>query len=270
MILEWLESIATPCPPALRAMGYGTEIVAIGARYRRCADAWAEHIARSRQAILTAIGKTKQKRTAIVMGSGRLIDVPLKELAQAFERVVLVDAVHPLIGRLRARAYKNVELLTADVTGTAEALHRLRPGDALPVPKRFELLHAHDVDLVVSLNILSQLGVLPVEWIERQQGPHAAAAAQTFARSLTRAHLDDLARCAATVCLIADVEWRHIRPDGTVAERGSSIYDVPVPPAAGEWVWPIAPAPEDHPTISEERRVIVAYDVGQPEPSSRA
>jgi hypothetical protein len=263
MLLEWLESLATPCPRDLRDLGYRTELIAIGARHRRCRTAWADHIAHSRRAVLDAMRLTKRRRTAVVLGSGRLLDVPLAELAREFERVVLVDALHPLVSRLRARRYANVELQVADITGTTAALHRLKPGDKLPAPQPLPLLEAPDVDFVVSLNLLSQLGVLPAEWIERRLGAKAASAAEVFAAALTRAHLDDLARCAAAVCLITDIELQYVGPDGATVERHSSVYDVAPPPSVAEWVWPIAPAPEDHPTISEQRRVIVAHNPGK-------
>lgn len=263
MILEWLESVATSCAKPVRDLGYRTELIAIGARHRRCRAAWAEHLARSRRAVETAIGRAAGRDTAMILGSGRLLDVPLTALAAAFRRVVLVDAVHPLSARLRAGRYPNVELWCEDVTGTIAALHRLTSRDALPSLDSFAPMHAVGVDLVVSLNLLSQLGVLAGDWIERRLGPAAAAAAEAFAAGLVRAHLDDLARCRAAVALIADVEWQHVGPDGSIVERESSIFGVAPPSAAEEWMWRIAPAPESDPVLSEMRRVIVAYDPGK-------
>ncbi|HEX9466489.1 MAG TPA: hypothetical protein VGB82_28160 [Alphaproteobacteria bacterium] len=263
MILEFLEWLATPCPADLRKLGYRTELIAIGARHRRCRAAWADHLARSRRAIETAINRAAARRTAIVLGSGRLLDVPLARLAKTFQRVVLVDAVHSLPARLQAMRHPNVDLCAADVTGVLAELRRLKPGDGLPPARSFAPIHAADVDLVVSLNLLSQLGVLPVEWIERRLGPGAETKAEAFAAALTRAHLDDLGRCRATVCLIADVEWRHVGPNGEIRERASSIHGVAPPTPAEDWIWPIAPAPEIDPLISEHRRVIVAYDPGK-------
>jgi hypothetical protein len=266
MIVEWLETLATPCPRPLRDMGYRRELVAIGARYRRCRAAWAEHLARSQRAVETAIARAPGRRTAVVIGSGRLLDVPLAALAAAFERVLLVDALHPLPTRFTAGRYGNVELVSADVTGTVDALHRLESGTPLPAPRPLALLQGDEVDFVVSMNIWSQIAVLPVEWIEQRLGPQAAAEAASFGAAVTRAHVEDLARCRAPVCLVADVEWRNVRPDGSIAEMGSSIHDLPVPPVVEEWIWPLAPAPENDPVLSEYRRVIVAYDPGNATP----
>jgi hypothetical protein len=262
MILEWLEYLATPMSPAVRDLRYAHELIAIGARHRRCRAAWAGHLARSRRAIITSIGRTRQRRTAIVIGSGRLLDVPLAELAYAFERVILVDVLHPLPMKWIARRHPNVELLTTDITGTIETLHASRAA-ILPPPQPFARLFAPDVDLVVSLNVVSQIGVLPVEWIEAQRGPQAADAAAAYAATLTRAHLDDLMRCTASVCMIADIEWQHVDRQGTEIERHSSVYDVAVPHIDEEWIWTMAPIPERDPNYSHLRRVIVSYDPGK-------
>ena len=263
MIREALEWLATPCPRFGRDLGYLGEAIAIGARYRRCRTAWAEHLACSRQAILDAARSASGRRTAVILGSGPLLDVPLAELSALFRSVILVDALHPLTARWQARRFGNVELVTADLTGALEALHGWRIDDKLPTPRSPSLLGREDVDFVVSLNLLSQLGVMPVEWIERHAGVPGPAIAAAYAAELTRAHLRDLAECRARVCLIADVEWWHQKPDGAIVERASSIYDVPPPPAAHDWIWSIAPAPESDPVLSEYRRVIVSLDPGK-------
>jgi hypothetical protein len=272
MILEWLEAILTPCARDRRDLGYRTELIAIGARYRRCRTAWADHLRRSRRAVETAIARTHGRDTAIILGSGRLLDVPLAALSAAFRCVVLVDALHPLPARILARRYPNVELRSHDITGTVAALHDLKPGGALPVPRPYPPLRGAGVDLVVSLNLLSQLGVLPGEWISRRLGPGVDGAggdtAEAFSAALARAHLDDLSRCRATVCLITDVERLYSGPDGTVLEREASVAGVALPPPAEAWMWPIAPAPESDPVVSETRRVVVVYDPGKAAPGA--
>ncbi len=263
MIREAVEWLATPCPRALRDLGYLGELIAIGARYRRCHRAWADHLQRSRQTILDAAETAPGRRTAIVLGSGMLLDVPLAELAARFRSVILVDALHPLAARWQMRRYRNATAIAADVTGTATELHRWRPGRSLPSPRSFAPIHAPEVDFVVSLNLLSQLGVLPGAWIERRFGPSAAGDAEAHSAVLTRFHLDDLARCRARVCLVADVEWWRQAADGTVVERGSSIDGLAEPAAVASWIWAIAPTPESDPLLSEFRRVIVARDPGK-------
>ncbi len=263
MIREALEWLLTPCARARRDLGYLSEAIAIGARHRRCHAAWAEHLTRSRRAILDAARRAPAHRCAVILGSGPLLDVPLAELAGMFRSVILVDALHPLTARWQARRHANVELVTADLSGVLEALHGWQAGETLPPPQPITLTQRDDIDLVVSLNLLSQLGVLPIEWIEKRAGPPGPAIAEAYAADLTRAHLRELARCRAEVCLIADVEWWHQEPDGTIVERASTIYEVPPPAAIEEWVWAIAPAPESDPRLSQYRRVIAAANPGK-------
>ncbi len=45
----------------------------------------------------------RQKRTAVVLGSGLLRDVPIEELSENFDTVVLVDLVHLASVRLWLR-----------------------------------------------------------------------------------------------------------------------------------------------------------------------
>ncbi|MSP50190.1 MAG: hypothetical protein EXQ95_12795 [Alphaproteobacteria bacterium] len=143
MIAEALAWLATPCPLHVRRLGLLSESIAISARHRRCRDAWAPHLAATRSAVLEAIERTPRRRTALVLGSGALLDLPLADLAAAFRRVVLVDLVHPWPARLRARAFANVTRVTDDVTGTLEAVAR----GELVRPRPFSRLDDPEVDL---------------------------------------------------------------------------------------------------------------------------
>ncbi|MGO8656138.1 hypothetical protein ACC771_10775, partial [Rhizobium ruizarguesonis] len=87
--------------------------VNLWSRAGRCAADWAEHEEMSRNAIRAAMADLRQKRTAVVLGSGLLRDVPIEELAKGFDTVVLVDLVHIASVRLwlSAKGYRNVRLI---------------------------------------------------------------------------------------------------------------------------------------------------------------
>jgi hypothetical protein len=255
MIAEALAWLATPCPLYVRRLGLLTESIAISARHRRCRTAWAPHLSATREAVLDAVARTPRRRTALVMGSGALLDLPLAELAAAFRRVVLVDLVHPWAARLKARAFTHVTLVTDDVSGTLEGVAK---GELTP-PRPFPLLADPEIDLVVSLNLLSQLPVTPVRRLDgRVDGPALAAAAQ----ELVRSHLADLDRSRAATLLVSDVERVLIGGDGREIERESLIADLPEPAKDREWWWDIAPAPEADPVNAERRRVIARFVPG--------
>lgn len=118
MLADLIRLVAMPAPLDHRRVGCVSDSVRLASRSRRCRAAWAPHLAATREAILASAATAGRRRTAIVLGSGLLDDVPLAELAAGFERVVLVDAVHPWSARRSARRFSNVERLTADLSGS--------------------------------------------------------------------------------------------------------------------------------------------------------
>ena len=255
MIGEALAWLLTPCPLDVRRLGLLAESIAISARHRRCRAAWAPHLAETRAAVLDAIARTPRRRKVLVLGSGALFDLPLADLAAAFDRVMLIDLVHPWRARLRTRSFANVTLVTDDVTGILEAAAR----GELVRPRPFPLIDDPEVDLAVSLNLLSQLPVVPVRRLDGRVEPAALAAA---AQAVVGSHLADLGRSGAATLLVSDVERVVVDPDGRVIERTSLIADLPEPAADRERWWDIAPAPEVDPMSSERRRVIARFVPG--------
>ena len=98
--LMWdrIRYLATPVPRYLRDMGYVRGLKRLDARGRRCEAAWAPHVVRSRSLILEAADRCGQSGKALVLGSGPLFDVPVKELSERFREVVLVEPVASVEG----------------------------------------------------------------------------------------------------------------------------------------------------------------------------
>src|SRR3989442_1151780 len=122
MLLEWLDRCLLRVPLHLREMGYLHELHGIRRRWRQARRAWEPHCRHTADVILAAIQRCNKRRKAVVLGSGFLHDVPLPQLSEAFERVVLVDLLHPLAARWQARRHRNVQFLAADVSATAEGV----------------------------------------------------------------------------------------------------------------------------------------------------
>lgn len=261
MLAELLEYALTPCPRYVRRMGYLYEAVAIRARAARCRAAWAPHQERTRAVLRAAVGRCPRRRKAVVLGSGLLLDVPLDELAAVFREVVLVDVVHPLGTGWRRRRFANVRTVAADVTGVAEAVLAAARDPAAPLPRAEPTLFCDDgdVDLVASVNLLSQLPYRPATYLTRA-GVHPAEAVDAFARDLVAAHLDYLRRVPGVAALVADVEELTVDTKGAVAAREDTLYGVPPPHGDEEWVWELAPRPEAHRHFSYHRRVVAVLD----------
>lgn len=160
MLAEMLLYRLTRAEPWAEAMGYREGAVRLWSRAGRCARAWKPHLDRSRAAILAGAEACARRRTALILGSGVLADVPLRELSRLFEKVVLVDVVHLPTIRWRARRLGNVDCEAIDLSGVAAGLARSveRPW---PAPVSRYGLDDPSVDYVVSLNLVSQLPLAP-------------------------------------------------------------------------------------------------------------
>ena len=253
MLAELAEYLITPCPPCARRLGYLREAVAIRARARRCRAAWAGHLDNCRAAILAAARACPVRGTALVLGSGALLDIPAQELADLFDRVVLADLVHPLGTRVKVRKLAGVRLETVDLTGVlAEVVQ-----DRLPERTPVEPPSGLQPDLTVSANILSQLPLIPVKRLAAT-GKYRPEELEAFARGLLEEHLALLHRLTGTTCLITDTAWL----DGDKVT--DPLHGISLNAPTRTWTWNIAPRPEIRPDRD------VAHQVGvfirQPRP----
>ncbi len=222
MLAELIEYCLTPCTPEARRLGYLREAVAIRARASRCRAAWRPHLERSRAFIMQAALQCHGHGTALVIGSGALLDIPLAELSGMFDRVLLADIVHPLSARWQARRFANARLVTVDVTGLAKHLVA-NPSDfgAFATKTSPSFFLEERPDFTVSANILSQLPLLPLARL-KQTGCAPDELALVRSRILT-GHLEWLNRLPGLVSLITDTQWRI----GAAAENPLSALDAP-------------------------------------------
>ncbi len=272
MLVEWLQYLATPCPKHLRAMGYPQEIIATQARYRRCREAWRPHLENTKAFILESAAAAKGDRTAVVLGSGMLLDVPLAELSQRFEQVILVDILHLPWVKFRARRYPNVGFQELDVTGVCEMLFEQvtqpQSGQGAfadlpaicpePLPRRLGL---SSIDFLASVNLLSQLPIRPRAYLEKSGSSRSEQDLEAFSNKLIAGHLSLLKQSAEEICLVADLERMICDSDGTIVDRetalsaqGVSAQELGKP--GMEWNWDISPRPESY------KEYDVCYRVG--------
>lgn len=251
MILEALNYAATW---PLTSAGHRPCIrssVNLWSRAHRCAGDWHAHEENSKAAVLAAMAKCRQRRTAVVLGSGLLRDVPIIELSRAFDTVVLVDLVHLASVRawLGVKRLKNVRLIERDLSGYED----LRAGGE-PDPLGF-LRQVPYLDFVVSANLLSQIGLGAKRRLEKEGG--GGMPADTLPR-LIRAHLDGLAALPVQACLLTDVAYEVIDRTGRLHEHVDLLQGVTVPPHQAEWDWPVAPLGEESRDYRIVHKVIAA------------
>jgi len=254
MLRDLLTSLLTPCSPFVRRMGYLGEAIETRGRSRRNAVAWKPHLDNTRKFVLSCAEKCLNRDRAIILGSGLLLDVPLTELAAMFREVVLMDVVCLPEARKRIGQYTNVGFIEHDVTGIAEVLfqngQRGLPG--LPEPKQDLSADIKDGSLVVSLNILSQLWVVPrvyaSQWL---RGPDEYAVDEWCGNTVT-SHYAALRSLSCDVCLVADHAFVKRDTTGNVISQGSTVYGLELPRPDASWTWNIAPIDEGSRSFSKE------------------
>jgi hypothetical protein len=220
--LVYLRSLAATPPGYRRYLG---EAVGLWARGVRQNDAWIPHIAETRDLIDTTIDEISPRRRVAVLGSGPLFDVPVESLARTFSTVILIDRAHLSTIERRTRRYDNIHLEWRDLSSATT-----------PDPLGF-LAQVPELDWVISVNLLSQLGRSAPEGKER---------------SVVEKHLSALAALPCPATLITDIDYRVVDKSGMIREEEDLMHGRAMPRPDVTWKWEVAPFGEES---SETRRV---------------
>lgn len=217
MLKEFLTHLFTFTSRHVKEMGYLHELIAISARYKRCRRAWQPHLDASKDFILKAVHSCPHHKKAVILGSGLLLDIPLAELSEAFEEVLLVDIVHLPATKRKASRYPNVFILNADITGAAHAVYKTRRITPIETTTGFPGCDSK-TSLLISANLLSQLSLCPASFLIEKCHVNEIDV-QKWEKNLVKDHLKRLANLACTVCLLTD---RSI----SCKDKNGKIYDV--------------------------------------------
>ncbi|HAR45033.1 MAG: hypothetical protein A2X56_04310 [Nitrospirae bacterium GWC2_57_13] len=267
MLHEFLTSLTTPCPTHLRALGYLYEAIALRGRYRRNRAAWQPHLDNSRRFVLAAAERCSDKGNIVILGSGLLLDVPLAELSALFREVVLMDVICLPEVRRQIRKYDNVHFVEHDATNIAERLYwngQERISE-LPEPAPDTSVIDQNSGLVVSLNILSQLWVVPRAYAANHLRALTEDQVEEWCGRLVASHYDYLRSLPCDVCLVADHEFVKRDQAGQVISRDSTVYGLELPKPDDSWIWNIGPIGKDSRFMSKELIVGAWYFQGRNE-----
>ncbi len=223
---------------AARRAGYVSDQLGIGRRYAREHDGWQPHLDNTRRFIVNAAACAANHRSAVVLGSGWLLDVPIEQLASMFVDVWLVDIVHPQPVQAKVLHMPNVHLLTVDLTGGA-VLQAECAGSLSQfvdwLPTAHLGINLDDYDFVVSVNLLNQLDILLCDYLSSRFSA-TTRQLEPVRRMVQQHHINSLP-CGKS-CLITDYEQVDISVvDGTSASRQLIYCSLPVGAAAAEWLW---------------------------------
>ncbi len=242
-------------------MEYLDEVIAMRRRYRRSGMFWRPHLEHTRRFILSAAGKCQNPGKAVILGAGLLLDVPLNELSSMFQEVVLLDIVFlPEIGRT-AKRYGNVKLIQHDVTNMAKKLHENIHQGRHDLPEAMPMVPGIDMNtgLVVSVNILSQLWVVPRAYVLKKLPDLDGELVDDWCRRTVESHYMYLLSIPCTVSLITDHEYAKRDQEGRIVNCGSTISGLALPQPAASWTWNIVPRGDDHQYLSKELNVGAWY-----------
>jgi len=235
-------------------MGYLTESIAMAARSKRCQSQWGEHYAYCQQSIQSAMQRCSTHHTALIFGAGSLQDIPVKALSEHFEKVLLVDVLFLKSARKRVQAFSNIELIEADIT---ESMSLIFQGQTnLTLPKRW--LDNQNISLVVSLNLITQLPLLPAKWLMKNRSVQEVDI-ERLSRQVIQQHLDYLCAFSGVVCLIADRWDTEFDNTGQVLDEFDPWWEVEQPQTSKEWDWQVVPIGEGRSNSGQKNRVGVSF-----------
>ncbi len=239
-------------------LGYATTSAGITRARDANTAAWREHGLNNRQFLLRGAERARGPR-AVVIGAGKLYDIPLRKLAERFEQLLLVDIDAAALAEsvkqigLEPELHARLSLLQADVTGINDVfVERVRAALALPdevavYAALLRLLHDYRVDepprlfpegaapgpldFACSSMVLSQLATPLTRHVERQFAVRFPASERTqalefqvalaqFTHRVQLAHVRSLLAAAPCIALSSDITDHYTALDG----RGNVVY----------------------------------------------
>jgi len=226
----------------------------MASRSQRCEEQWGSHFKSCQQTIQTAVSYCSTHHTVLVFGAGSLKDVPVDILSRRFKKVILVDLLFLKSARQRVKGFSNVELVEADIT---ESIASIYTGSAhLSTPQRW--LDCSDISLVVSLNVITQLPLLPSKWLMKRFGFNEFEI-NRFIKQMIQQHIDYLQNFSGLSCLIADrwdTEFDYL---GNKVDEFDPWWEVAQPATVEEWDWVLVPRGEGRNKIVQKNRVGVSF-----------
>ncbi len=222
-------------------MGYYSYQNGLIHRHLNQEGGWNDHLDRCRKYILKAVDHFHPKKIT-VLGSGWLLDLPLVELSELAKQITLVDIVHPAEVFNQARTLNNVEIKEDDVTGGLISevwsisrrynfLRKMKDITGIVIPS---YKPDHDPGLIISLNVLTQLENLPVEYLKKKSRI-CESDYSDFGKEIQAKHIEFLK--SRTSVLISDFEEIRKTNDGRTIVTPTLRTEIPGGFSREEWTW---------------------------------
>jgi len=227
----------------LRKFGFKHDQEGIINRYLREDGGWNEHLNKTKEFILQA-SENQPKGIAVILGSGWLLDVPIEELSESFEKVILIDVVHPRQIIHKVKKLPNVELFQTDITGLVMPIYdsikvkkeeKKSLSDIKPVYDDFLITLIKGADFTVSVNLLNQLDILICDYINKFSA-YSENEINSFRKQIQANHLKLLPNDKSA--LITDYEELNFDENDRVIDSKKLVHiDLPNEKSAVKWKW---------------------------------
>lgn len=202
---------------------------------------WENHHLHSRKFILKAIDIYKPEKVT-VLGSGWLLDLPFTEMLEKVSRICLVDIIHPPDVINQVQNSDKVELIEQDVTGGLIAevwektrkysfFKKLNSLDKIAIP---EYCTDSDPGMIVSLNILTQLEALLIDFIKKRSRINEEVF-RNFRSEIQKKHIEFLMKHQSV--LISDYAEVITNREGVTKTIPTLYTDLPSGSVREEWTW---------------------------------
>jgi len=230
MIKEWLRDIR---------MGYTPGQTGIMRRMLREEGGWQNHLVKTSEYIQQAVN-SQQPKSVRILGSGWLLDVPIKYLVDRCEKIVLTDIAHPNQIVNKYSGCKNILFETLDITGGVVEFcynQRKKGFDGNEFVQRISNLEPTNFseDLVVSVNLLSQLSIILTDYLSKRV-TLTDAQIVTITEEIQKKHIEMLP--AGKSVLISDYEEEYFDEDDKFIGSKPTVYtNLPTNATRKEWSW---------------------------------
>jgi hypothetical protein len=202
---------------------------------------WDSHTDRCRAFIMKIIDVYRPEKIT-VLGSGWLIELPVAELIERTDNLALVDIVHPPEVLKQAGVYKNVTLIEDDVTGGLITEVWEKAGGIFPFRKKISIGEIiipdyepdFDPGLVISLNLITQLESLPVDFLKKRIRA-TDDEFLSFRKEIQERHLRFLKRHNSI--LVSDYEEVFTDRAGNTKVVPTLLVNLPDCEFSEEWDW---------------------------------
>ncbi len=224
-----------------KAFGINSDREGIITRYLSEKNNWEVHLQNSKQYILDA-SKIKNKNIAVILGSGWWLDIPYKELSKTFNKLYFIDISHPNQIKHKAKQYPNIELITADISGTLKSIYEIKKSKkefkisnlSIDV-NNFGLPKEIKPDFIVSLNLLNQLSYFPKTFLLRHE-LISENEVNDIVKKIEDAHIANLPKNKS--CIIADFyQYEYDFKDVLKKESIRTLAELPKNNSRKEWIW---------------------------------